>query len=117
MAQLRQDRAEFDKRGAEVIILGPDGPRAFVRYWDENEMPFIGLADVGSKVADRYAQEVNLMKLGRMPALFIVDKQGAIRFIHYGKSMSDIPANETVFQALDQLLEEERVRASPGAPG
>jgi peroxiredoxin Q/BCP len=108
MAQLRQDSAEFSRRGAAVIILGPDGPRAFKRYWSENEMPFIGLADLGSRVADRYAQEVNLIKLGRMPALFIIDKRGLIRFIHYGKAMSDIPANETVLQALDQLLEEDR---------
>ncbi len=117
MAQLRQDQAEFVRRGVEVIILGPDGPRAFKRYWSEHEMPFIGLADVGSKVADRYAQEVNLIKLGRMPALFIIDKQGKIRFVHYGEAMSDIPPNDLVLEALDQLLEEDRAGIVDGATG
>ncbi len=115
MAQLRQDYAEFTRRGAAVIVLGPDGPRAFKRYWSENDMPFTGLADIGSKVADRYAQEVNLIKLGRMPAVFIVDKEGRIRFIHYGKSMSDIPPNPVVLEALDQLLEEARAGVPGGA--
>lgn len=100
-----------------MIIVGPDGPRAFKRYWSENDMPFIGLADIGSKVADRYAQEVNLIKLGRMPALFIVDREGRIRFIHYGKAMSDIPPNQIVLEALDQLLEEERAGVTGGAGG
>ncbi len=114
MAQLRQDYEEFTRRGAKLIVLGPDGPRAFKRYWEENELPFSGLADIGSVIADRYDQEVNLIKLGRMPAVFIVDKTGLIRFKHYGKSMSDIPPNETVFQALDQLLEEEQAETARG---
>jgi len=112
MAQLRQDYQEFVKRGAALVVIGPDGPRAFKRYWAENEMPFTGLADVGSVVADMYDQEVNLIKLGRMPALFVIDKAGLIRYQHYGKSMSDIPANNVVFQVVDQLLEEEREEIS-----
>lgn len=103
MAQLRQDYEAFVKRNAEVIIIGPDGPRAFARFWQENAMPFIGLADVGSKVADLYSQEVNLLKLGRMPALFVIDPQGVIRYEHYAKSMSDIPSNDTVLRILDTL--------------
>jgi peroxiredoxin Q/BCP len=47
-----------------------------------------------------------------MPALFVIDKAGLIRYQHYGKSMSDIPANNVVFQVVDQLLEEEREEIS-----
>ena len=103
MAQLRLDYQEFVKRNTEVIIVGPDGPSAFKRTWEMEDMPMIGLADPGSKVADHYNQEVNLLKLGRMPALLVIDKQGTIRFLHYGKSMSDIPANENVLKILDEI--------------
>jgi peroxiredoxin len=52
-------------------------------------------------VADQYYQEVNLFKLGRMPALFVIDQTGLIRYAHYGDSMSDIPTNQEVLELLD----------------
>ncbi len=103
---MRQDYQQFVDRGAEIIALGPDGPRAFKRYWEENDLPFIGCADIRSRVADTFYQEVNLFKLGRMPALFVIDQEGQVRFQHYGDSMSDIPSNESVLAVLDQLREE-----------
>jgi len=38
-----------------------------------------------------------------MPAQVIVDKRGVVRYVHYGKSMSDIPANEELLVILDIL--------------
>ena len=66
-------------------------------------MPFIGLPDLRSRVANQYEQEVNLFKLGRMPALFVIDLDGMIRYAHYGDSMSDIPPNEEVLAAVDAI--------------
>jgi peroxiredoxin Q/BCP len=54
-------------------------------------------------VADVYNQQVNLRKLGRMPALLVVDKDGIIRYEHYGDSMQDIPENSVILDLLDQL--------------
>lgn len=115
---MRRDYAEFQKRNAAVLVVGPDGPFAFRRYWEENDMPFIGLPDLRSRVANRYYQEVNLFKLGRMPALFVIDRRGLIRFAHYGDSMQDIPPNELVLQVIDQIREEEMPReaSADGAP-
>ena len=103
---MRQDHAEFEARGATILILGPDGPNAFRKYWAENDKPFIGLPDPRSRVAKRYEQEVNLFKFGRMPALFVIDLDGVIRFAHYGDSMADIPTNERVLSVVDQILQE-----------
>lgn len=97
-----------------MLVIGPDGPNAFRNYWQQNDMPFAGLADLRSRVAARYEQEVNLFKLGRMPALFVVDREGRVRFAHYGDSMRDIPPNETVFQVLDMLQEEAEQPAAGG---
>ncbi len=106
MAQLRQDQDKFKAIGAEVLILGPDGPNAFRKYWAENDMPFTGLPDLRSRVAHRYEQEFNLFKFGRMPALFVIDQQGIIRFAHYSDSMSDIVPNEVVLDVLERLKQE-----------
>lgn len=103
MAQLRQDYDQFAARDAEVLAIGPDGPRAFIRTWQIEGFPFPGLADPQHTVANLYHQEVNLLKLGRMPAVLVVDKAGRIVYEHYGESMSDIPLNQEVLGVLDGL--------------
>ena len=103
MAQLRQDQLEFDKRQTKVVVVGPEDAQAFEAYWRENDLPFIGMPDPKASVLKLYGQEVNLFKLGRMPAQVIVDKAGVARFVHYGHSMSDIPENSEVLGLLDQL--------------
>jgi peroxiredoxin len=103
MAQLRQDYQEFVKRQVQVIVLGPESAGSFKAYWQEHDLPFIGLPDPKASVLKLYGQEVNLFKLGRMPAQVIVDKAGMARFVHYGHSMSDIPENAEVLALLDQL--------------
>ena len=63
----------------------------------------IGLPDPHASVLKLYGQEVNLFKMGRMPAQVIVDKAGMARIVHYGHSMSDIPENAEVLSILDEL--------------
>ena len=103
MAQLRQDYGELQARDAEVIAIGPEGATEFRQYWEGHQMPFIGLPDPEHRVADLYAQEVNLLRAGRLPALFIIDKEGEIRYAHYGGSMADTVSVDTLLSVLDQL--------------
>lgn len=103
MAQLRQDYAEFTKRGAEIVVVGPEDEAAFRAYWAKENLPFTGLPDPKASVLKLYGQEVSLFKLGRMPAQVVVDNQGVARFVHYGHSMSDIPKNEELLGLLDQI--------------
>ena len=103
MAQLRRDYQEFVKRQAQVIVLGPEDAQAFAAYWRSHDLPFTGLPDPKASVLKLYGQEINLFKLGRMPAQVIVDKTGMARFVHYGHSMSDIPENAELLSLLDQL--------------
>ena len=103
MAQLRQEYSEFAARDAEVVVVGPEDQSAFQAYWAEENLPFVGLADPEHSVADRFGQEVNLLRMGRMPALVVVGKDGAIRYQHYGHSMRDIPPNREILDVLDNL--------------
>jgi peroxiredoxin len=106
MAQLRQGYQQFIDRDAMILVIGPEGPQEFEKYWDENQLPFPGLPDPNHTVLKRYGQEIKLFKFGRMPAQLIIDKNGTARFIHYGNSMSDIPSNEKLTDVLDRLNEE-----------
>ena len=103
MAQLRQDYKDFVDRETEVIAVGPDSQKAFVDFWEENEIPFVGLADPDHKLAKMYDQEVNLLKFGRIPAQMLIDKQGIVRYVHYSNSMSDIPDNVDMLNLIDEI--------------
>ncbi len=103
LAQLQQDYYEFQRRDAEIITIGPDGPHTFKRYWMENNIHFIGLTDYKSQVAEKYGQEADMFELGRLPVIFIVDKQGKIQYTYYSEAMSDIPNNLDLLQALDHI--------------
>jgi peroxiredoxin len=103
LARLRDEYADFTKRGAAILAVGPDNPARFASYWRENRLPFAGLPDPDHAVARRYGQEIKLLKLGRMPLVVVVDPDGLIRYAHYGSSMSDIPENHTLLTVLDAL--------------
>ena len=103
MAQLRQDYAQFVERDTEVIVIGPEARERFAAYWNKHEMPFTGIPDPKHTVLELYGQEVKLFKLGRMPAQVIVDKVGRVRYLHYGNSMQDIPANALILEILDEI--------------
>ena len=103
MAQLRQDYQKFVEKNAEVVVVGPENAQGFKNYFEKNDLPFVGLPDPSASVLKLYGQEVNLFKLGRMPAQVLVDKAGVARFVHYGHSMSDIPENEELLALLDEI--------------
>ena len=103
MAQLRDDYSEFTKRDVEVVVVGPEDAQAFEEYWQKESLQFVGVPDPTHSVLKLYGQEVNLFKLGRMPAQVLIDKAGVARFVHYGHNMSDIPENHEVLALADEI--------------
>ena len=112
MAQLRRDYAKFQAQETEIVVVGPEDAEHFKLYWKSHKLPFIGLPDPTYSVLKLYSQEVNLFKLGRIPAQALIDEQGIVRFAHYGHSMSDIPENEEVLQTIQSINNQETLRES-----
>lgn len=106
MAQLRRDYQQFIDSSTEIIAIGPETTRVFADWWHEHQMPFIGIADPEHILANMYGQQVKLLKLGRLPSLLVIDREGLVRFQHHGASMSDIPKNEDVLSLLEILNKE-----------
>lgn len=109
MAQLRQDHQQFLERQTVVVVIGPEGRQGFADYFSKHHLPFIGIPDPKHSVLKRYGQEVNLFKLGRMPAQVLVDKEGVARFVHYGRQMFDIPSTEEMLTLIDRINENEEM--------
>lgn len=103
MAQLRQDYNKFISRDVAIVVVGPENAQEFAAYFQKESLPFIGLPDPKATVLKLYGQEVNLFKLGRMPAQVLIDKEGIARFVHYGHSMSAIPSNEEILALVDEF--------------
>ena len=103
---MRDDYAAFSARDAQIICIGPDNAQAYQRHWAENKLPYLGLPDPRHQVSNLYGQEWNIFKLGRVPALMLVDKDGQIRYQHYGDSMKDIPENSLILGMLDKINHE-----------
>ena len=106
MAQLRQDFQKFNDENTAILVVGPENSSAFENFWAKNDLPFIGLPDPKHTVLKLYGQQIKIFKFGRMPAMVIVDRQGIVRFVHYGHSMSDIPENSDVLETLKLLNQE-----------
>ena len=103
MAQLRLDSKEFEKRDTVILVVGPENASAFTRYFGDHNLPFVGIPDPKHSVLSLYGQEVNLFKLGRMPAQVLIDKTGTARFVHYGHDMTDIPENAEILSLIDEV--------------
>jgi len=106
MAQLRQEHDQFLAKDVQILVVGPEDAEAFRQYFTKHDLPYPGLPDPKHTVLKLYGQEIKLFKLGRMPAQVLVDKQGAARFVHYGRSMSDITPNEEVLALVEQMESE-----------
>ena len=100
---MRRDYSEFERRDTVVVAAGPEDADAFAKYWQKEDLPFVGLPDPTHSVLKLYGQEVKLFKLGRMPAQVLIDKAGVARFVHYGHDMKDIPENAEVLALIDGL--------------
>ena len=103
MAQLRQDYDEFIARNTEVVVAGPERAQAFAKFWEKESLQFIGLPDPSHNVLKLYGQQVKIFKLGRIPAQVLIDKQGTVRYVHYGKGMEDIPETQELLALIDEI--------------
>lgn len=107
MAQLRLDYDKFSERDAEVVVVGPESADAFRKYWERYDFPFIGIPDPELSILKLFGQKTSIFKLGRMPAQMIIDKQGILKYVHYGHDMTDIPKNSEIIDLLDQMNAEQ----------
>ncbi len=99
---MKQDYNEFVAKNTSVVVVTPHDAEKTSKYFLKNDLPFYGIPDPDHKVADLYKQQWKLIKLGLMPALFVVDREGKIVFSYYSKSMKNIPANDIVTGMLEK---------------
>ena len=108
MCALRDQAGEFESLNAQVLGISVDPPFAQKAWADANNLNFPVLSDFNRDVVNKF--DVALPNLGGLQgyvaanrAVFIVDRDGVVRYRWLAPSPGDEPDYEEVRRALDEL--------------
>ncbi len=73
-------------------------------YFEKHGVPFPCLVDPENRVYRQYEVKSKLLSLGQRPALFVLDKEGIVRYAYLGSQQWEIPGNEEVLAICGALL-------------
>jgi peroxiredoxin Q/BCP len=100
---LRDRYAEFEERGARLLAIAPDTLENAGRYFETNKIPFPCLPDPDREVFRQYDVKSAMISLGQRPGLFVIDKDGIVRYAYLGWQQWEIPSVEETLAELDKL--------------
>ena len=101
---MRDRYGEFQERGAEVIAVAPDTLGNARNFFQSHDIPFPCLPDPDRKIFRRYDVKSSMISLGQRPGLFVIDKDGGVRYAHLGWQQWEIPSVDDTLRQLDALL-------------
>ncbi len=105
---MRRDYRAFQALESEVVTVANDKLEVAQEYFERHRLPFPGLVDEDHQVYDQYDVQSRMLSLGQRPALFIIGKDGVIRFAHWGTQQWQIPSNEDVLAELAKIQKMEK---------
>jgi len=96
---LAEQYEEFRAAGTEVLAVVNDTVEEARGYFAEHGLPYPCVCDPGHDVYDLYGVTSKVTSLGQRPGLFIVDREGIVRFAHVGHQQWEIPEDDEVLEA------------------
>ena len=103
LEQLRQDVDQFTALDSEIVVIAPDTLENAQRYFEQNPIPFTALVDETRMVYQLFDVQSKIISLGQRPGLFIIDKDGIVRFTFIGMQQWEIPPNSQVLEILQEF--------------
>ncbi len=100
---MRDRYAEFQHRNAQVLAIAADSPKHAQDYFEREEIPFPCLPDPDRTVYRLYDVKSAAMSLGQRPGLFIIDRDGVVRYAYLGWQQWEIPSVDETLSHLDAL--------------
>lgn len=89
LVQVAEEYPKLVQLDTEVIAVGPNNREAFASFFAKHRIPYPGIPDPDEAILASFGQVKSLWRFGRLPAQFLIDKEGIIRFVEYGKSAWD----------------------------
>ncbi len=117
ITNLARDYPKFQEVNTEIIAISTDIPEKAVKTQKKSHSLFPILLDEKGKVVQLYNvlvekrewKDIPALIHGKkagtyaMPAVFIVDPQGVLRYSYIGRSYTDRPSNEDLLKTLKEL--------------
>jgi peroxiredoxin len=132
VVDLREGREEFQRAGANVVLIGQGSAQEAGAFHDRRNLPFPCLVDASRIAYHRYglihgklsqvfgpkvvgplisaALQPERRQRGlsgghflQMPGTFVVDVQGTVRYVHRNITIADNPPNDLLLEILDDL--------------
>jgi len=100
---LRDDIEEFTAAGASVVAIAPESTESIARFVKSHPSPFPIVSDVDHATFDAYDVASRALSLGQRPAVFVIDKEGIVRFDAIGTQQWQIADNDTVLKVIASL--------------
>jgi peroxiredoxin Q/BCP len=94
---------EFRGAGAEIVSLVRDTQQNAHDYFEKHHIPFPCLVDITGNVYHQFEVKSNLLSFGQRPALFVIDREGIVRYAYLGSQQWEIPTNEEVLKVVRSL--------------
>jgi thioredoxin-dependent peroxiredoxin len=81
---IRDAWSEFERSGARVLGISPDGEASHVKFKEKYDLPFTLLADEGHAVAEQYGVWAEKTYMGRTymgvdRSTFVIDADGTVK--------------------------------------
>ncbi len=105
LTRLAEDYDKIKQAGADLVAISVDDPSFAWSMGQTTGAKFQLLSDTDHKVIETYGV-LNPNEHGGIahPSVFIVDKEGHIRFLYVGKNPTDRPPDEEIITELKKVM-------------
>ena len=102
---MAEDYDKIKQAGGELIAVSVDEQSFAWSMTQTTGAKFQILSDADKKTITEYGI-VNAAEHGGIahPSIFVLDKQGRIRYMHVGKDAQDRPPDETILEELKKVV-------------
>ena len=102
---MRDDNDQFVAAGASILAVAPEPVAAVERYVSQHPVPYTIVSDAEHTTFDAYDVASRALSLGQRPALFVIDRDGIVRYDSVGTQQWQIPTNRQVLALLATLTQ------------
>jgi peroxiredoxin len=106
LTRLAEDYEKFKRAGAELVAISVDAQSFAWSMGQTTGAKFQILSDADKKTVTAYGI-LNAQEHGGIakPSTFIVDRNGAIRFLYVGRDAGDRPEDSRVLEEVKKIVE------------
>lgn len=104
--ELERARGEFERLGARIVAISTDNPQMAARTKAELRLGFTLIPDHRHELLELYDHRERYSQLAvHNPAVYIVDRNGIVRWRYFGQDAGDRPDAATIWRALRAVRE------------